>query len=237
MSRLDGRATDELRKIAVETGFIDQAPDSVLFSIGRTKVLCTATIEVGVPKWLENRLPPQGWVTAEYSLLPRSTSSRTNRERRGARGRTYEIQRLIGRSLRAGIDMRRLGARSIIVDCDVLEADGGTRTASVTGGWIALRRAVNHLIESGEMRRDPMLSPVAAVSVGLVDGEPLLDLCYEEDSVADVDMNVVMNGDGDLIELQATAEGRPFSRDQMEELIDLAAGGISQLVEVQLNAE
>jgi ribonuclease PH len=233
MTRVDGRTASDLRDVTVETGFIDQAPESVLFSMGRTKVLCTATISEGVPKWLENRLPPQGWVTAEYSLLPRSTSSRTHRERRGAGGRTMEIQRLIGRSLRAGIDMNRLGARSVIVDCDIIEADGGTRTASVTGGWIALHRAVHALVERGDIRRDPMTSPVAAVSVGLVDGEALLDLCYEEDSVADVDMNVIMTGDGDLIEVQATAEGRAFSREQMEELLDLAASGIDELVKVQ----
>jgi ribonuclease PH len=203
--------------------------------MGRTKVLCTATVNEGVPKWLENRLPPQGWVTAEYSLLPRSTGSRTNRERRGPGGRTQEIQRLIGRSLRAGVDMRRLGARSVIVDCDILEADGGTRTASITGGWIALKRAIGPLVEKGQLRRDPMLSPVAAISVGLVDGEALLDLCYEEDSVADVDMNVVMNGDGELIEIQATAEGRAFSREQLHELLDMASDGIQELVSVQMD--
>jgi ribonuclease PH len=144
-----------------------------------------------------------------------------------------EIQRLIGRSLRAGVDMRRLGARSIIVDCDILEADGGTRTASVTGGWIALKRVINAMVESGEIRRDPMLSPVAAVSVGLVDGEVMLDLCYQEDSTADVDMNVIMNGDGDLIEVQATAEGGPFSREQHEMMLDLAGEGIATLVDIQ----
>ena len=233
MSRIDGRTDRQLRDVKVETGFIDQAPESVLFSLGRTKVLCTATVNEGVPKWMENRLPPRGWVTAEYSLLPRSTSSRTSRERRGVGGRTQEIQRLIGRSLRAGVDMNRLGARSIIVDCDILEADGGTRTASVTGGWIALKRVVDAMVKSGELRRDPMVSPVAAISVGLVEGETLLDLCYEEDSTADVDMNVIMNGDGDLIEVQATAEGRSFSREQLEELLDLAAEGIGTLVEIQ----
>jgi ribonuclease PH len=233
VTRLDGRASRDLRDITIETGFIDQAPESVLFSMGRTKVLCTATINEGVPKWLENRLPPQGWVTAEYSLLPRSTSTRTHRERKGLGGRTQEIQRLIGRSLRAGVDMNRLGARSIIIDCDILEADGGTRTGSVTGGWLALARAIRPLVESGEIRRDPLISPVAAVSVGLVDGEALLDLCYEEDSVADVDMNVVMNGRGDLIEVQATAEGHTFSRSQLEELLDLAHKGIDDLIELQ----
>ena len=233
MTRIDGRIARDLRKITIETGFIDQAPESVLISVGRTKVLCTATVTEGVPKWLENRLPPQGWVTAEYSLLPRSTNTRTRRERKGAGGRTQEIQRLIGRSLRAGVDMNRLGARSVIVDCDVLEADGGTRTASVTGGWLALARAIKPMLESGDLRRDPLISPVAAVSVGLVDGEALLDLCYEEDSVADVDMNVVMNGKGDLIEIQATAEGHTFSRSQNEELLDLAHKGIDQLIELQ----
>jgi ribonuclease PH len=233
MTRVDGRSPLDLREVRVETHYIEQAPESVLFSMGRTKVLCTATVNEGVPKWLENRLPPQGWVTAEYSLLPRSTNTRSQRERRGAGGRTQEIQRLIGRSLRAGVDMNRLGARSVIVDCDILEADGGTRTASITGGWLALARALKPLIDSGELRRDPLISPVAAVSVGLVDGEALLDLCYEEDSVADVDMNVVMNGRGDLIEVQATAEGHTFSRPQLEELLDLAHRGVDQLVEVQ----
>lgn len=233
MTRVDGRNPLDMRTAEVKTGFIEQAPESVLFSMGRTKVLCTATVTEGVPKWLENRLPPQGWVSAEYSLLPRSTGSRTQRERRGAGGRTLEIQRLIGRSLRAGVDMNRLGARSIIVDCDVLQADGGTRTASITGGWLAMARAIGTLVESGEIRRDPLASPVAAVSVGLVDGEALLDLCYEEDSVADVDMNVVMNEAGDLIEVQATAEGHPFSRSQLEELLDLARRGVDQLIVLQ----
>ncbi len=233
MTRIDGRSALHLREINVETGFIEQAPESVLLSMGRTKVLCTATVNEGVPKWLENRLPPQGWVTAEYSLLPRSTNTRTHRERKGAGGRTQEIQRLIGRSLRAGVDMNRLGARSVIVDCDIIEADGGTRTASITGGWLALARAIKPMVESGEIRRDPLISPVAAVSVGLVDGEALLDLCYEEDSVADVDMNVVMNGKGDLIEIQATAEGHTFSRAQLENLLDLAHRGVDQLIEVQ----
>jgi ribonuclease PH len=233
MTRIDGRSAMDLREVYVETGFIEQAPESILLTMGRTKVLCTATVSEGVPKWLENRLPPQGWVTAEYSLLPRSTNTRTHRERRGAGGRTQEIQRLIGRSLRAGVDMNRLGARSVIVDCDILEADGGTRTASITGGWLALARALKPMIESGEIRRDPFIAPVAAVSVGLVDGEALLDLCYEEDSVADVDMNVVMNGKGDLIEIQATAEGHTFTRGQMEDLLDLAHRGVDQLIEVQ----
>jgi len=233
MTRVDGRNPLDMRTAEVKTGFIEQAPESVLFSMGRTKVLCTATVTEGVPKWLENRLPPQGWVSAEYSLLPRSTGSRTQRERRGAGGRTLEIQRLIGRSLRAGVDMNRLGARSIIVDCDVLQADGGTRTASITGGWLAMARAIGALVESGEIRRDPLASPVAAVSVGLVDGGALLDLCYEEDSVADVDMNVVMNEAGDLIEVQATAEGHPFSLSQLEELLDLARRGVDQLIALQ----
>ena len=233
MNRLDNRSTRQMREVTVRTGFIDQAPESVLFSMGRTKVLCTATLTEGVPRWLEHRLPPQGWVTGEYSLLPRSTSSRTSRERKGAGGRTQEIQRLIGRSLRAGVDLRRLGARSVIVDCDILEADGGTRTASITGGWIALKRVIQPLVESGEIRRDPMTSPVAAISVGLVDNAVLLDLNYEEDSSADVDMNVVMNGEGDLIEIQATAEGRTFSRAQLDELLEVASEGIDALVAIQ----
>jgi ribonuclease PH len=237
MTRVDGRRPGELRPVSVRTGFIDRAPDSVLFSIGRTKVLCTATIEEGVPKWLENRLPPQGWVTAEYSLLPRSTSTRTQRDRKGPGGRTHEIERIIGRSLRAGVDMRALGARSIIVDCDVLEADGSTRTAAVTGGWMALSRAVGALVERGAIKRNPMLSPVAAVSVGIVDGEALLDLCYEEDSVADVDMNVVMNAEGMLIEVQATAEGQPFARPVLDELLTLASKGVEQLIEVQRHSK
>ncbi len=233
MTRVDGRNPLDMRTPEVVTGFMEHAPESVLFSMGMTKVLCTATVTEGVPKWLENRLPPQGWVSAEYSLLPRSTGSRTQRERRGAGGRTMEIQRLIGRSLRAGVDMNRLGARSIMVDCDVLQADGGTRTASITGGWLAMARAIRALVDSGDLRRDPLTSPVAAVSVGLVDGEALLDLCYEEDSVADVDMNVVMNEAGDLIEVQATAEGHTFSRAQMEELLDLAHRGVDQLIALQ----
>jgi ribonuclease PH len=226
----EGRRPDELRPVDVIPDFIEQAHGSVLISFGKTRVLCTATIEDGVPRWLVGT--GRGWMTAEYGMLPASTGERTAREARSGRqgGRTVEIQRLVGRSLRAAYDLQKLGERTIWLDCDVLQADGGTRTAAITGAWIALARAVK-----GMGLPEPV-DQVGAVSVGIVGGESLLDLDYEEDSSAEVDMNVVMRGDGMLIEVQATAERNAFSREQLDGLIDLAAAGIERLGAAQREA-
>jgi ribonuclease PH len=225
-----GRAADELRQIETIPDFVEQAHGSVLISFGRTRVLCTATVEEGIPRWLEGR--GRGWLTAEYGMLPASTGERTPREARAGRqgGRTVEIQRLVGRSLRAAYDLHALGERTIWLDCDVLQADGGTRTAAVTGAWIALARAARRLGLS-----EPA-DQVGAVSVGIVEGEKLLDLDYEEDASAEVDMNVVMTGAGRLVEVQATAEGKPFSRAELDELVELAAAGIERITAVQREA-
>ncbi|HEY3069711.1 MAG TPA: ribonuclease PH [Gaiellaceae bacterium] len=223
----EGRRPDELRPIDAAPDFVEQAHGSVLISFGKTRVLCTATVEEGVPRWLAGG--GRGWLTAEYGMLPASTGDRTAREARSGRqgGRTVEIQRLIGRSLRAAYDMEKLGERTVWLDCDVLQADGGTRTAAITGAWIALARAARR------MGLPEPADQVGAVSVGIVGGEPLLDLDYEEDSSAEVDMNVVMRGDGRLIEVQATAERNAFSREQLAALLDLAAGGIEELAAIQ----
>ena len=226
----EGRRPDELRPIEVVPDFVEQAHGSVLISFGRTRVLCTATVEEGVPRWLIGS--GRGWLTAEYGMLPASTGERTQREARSGRqgGRTVEIQRLVGRSLRAAYDLEDLGERTVWLDCDVIQADGGTRTAAITGAWIALARAAR------KMAFPLPAQQVAAVSVGIVGGEALLDLDYEEDSSAEVDMNVVMLGDGRLVEVQATAERNAFSRDQLDELTDLAAAGIEQLAVIQKEA-
>jgi ribonuclease PH len=226
----EGRQADELRAIEVVPDFVEQAHGSVLISFGRTRVLCTATMEEGVPRWLVGS--GRGWLTAEYGMLPASTGERTQREARSGRqgGRTVEIQRLVGRSLRAAYDLEALGERTVWLDCDVIQADGGTRTAAITGAWIALARAARRMAF-------PLPSDqIGAVSVGIVDGEALLDLDYEEDSSAEVDMNVVMRGDGSLIEVQATAERSAFSREQLNRLIDLASAGIEQLSALQREA-
>ena len=230
MSRPDGRAGGELRPVAYELGYQEWADGSVLFSMGKTRVLCAATLAEETPRWL--RGTGRGWVTGEYSMLPASTMERSSREVNKGRpgGRTQEIQRLIGRALRSVTDLDRLGERMVTVDCDVLQADAGTRTASITGGYLALALALRKLGDAwGGLLKDS----VAAVSVGLVDGEPRLDLCYEEDAGAEVDFNVVMTGGGALVEVQGTAEGEPFSRAQLEDLLDLAAAGIAQLSKVQ----
>ena len=226
----EGRRADELRPIEVVPDFVEQAHGSVLISFGRTRVLCTATVEDGVPRWLIGS--GRGWLTAEYGMLPASTGERTQREARSGRqgGRTVEIQRLVGRSLRAAYDLEELGERTVWLDCDVIQADGGTRTAAITGAWIALARAAH------KMAFPLPAQQVAAVSVGIVAGEALLDLDYEEDSSAEVDMNVVMLGDRRLVEVQATAERNAFSREQLDELTDLAAGGIEQLTAIQKEA-
>jgi ribonuclease PH len=226
----EGRRPDELRPIDVVPDFVEQADGSVLISFGKTRVLCTASIEDGVPRWLVGT--GRGWMTAEYGMLPASTGERSAREARAGRqgGRTVEIQRLVGRSLRAAYDLEKLGEHTIWLDCDVIQADGGTRTAAISGAWIALARAA---------RRKGLPAPVervGAISVGIVGGEPLLDLDYGEDSTADVDMNVVMRGDGRLIEVQATAERNAYTREELDRLIDLAASGIEQIFEVQARA-
>ena len=229
--RIDGRAWDEMRPIRMTPGFVDVAEGSVLIEMGNTRVLCNATVEDSVPAW---RLGSEaGWVTAEYAMLPRSTQQRTRRETRGPSGRTQEIRRLIGRSLRGAVDLDKLGERTIILDCDVIQADGGTRTASITGGYVALALAVQRLAAAGEVSRDVLCGGLAAISLGLVDGQLLLDLCYEEDSAAEVDFNIVMTGDGRLIEVQGTAEGTPFDRTALDAMLDLAERGIGQLLSLQ----
>ena len=231
--RPGGRTALQLRPLSLIPGFVQTAEGSVLVTLGNTRVLTNATIEPGVPGWLRNS--GRGWVTAEYAMLPRSTVTRTPRESERGKigGRTHEIQRLIGRSLRSAVDMQALGERTIILDCDVIQADGGTRTAAITGAAVALAMALNALVKAGTLTQSPLRQLVAATSVGIVDGTPLLDLCYEEDSQAEVDMNVVMTEDGGLIETQATAERGSFSRAQLGELIDLAESGLKEIFAAQ----
>jgi len=228
--RTDGRAADDLRPVRITRGFLPYAEGSVLIEMGNTRVVCSASLEDRVPPFLRNQ--GQGWLTAEYAMLPRATQTRTAREtgRGGPSGRTHEIQRLIGRSLRAVADMKVLGERTITIDCDVLQADGGTRTASITGAFIALNLAVNGLLKSGKLADSPMRNHVAAVSVGIVGGVPLLDLNYAEDSTADVDFNLVMTGAGAFIEIQGTAERNPFGDSALAELIGLGRSGITELI-------
>ena len=231
MNRADGRRPDELRPLLLEANWLEQPHGSVLYSQGKTKVLCTASIEEGVPRWLMGK--GRGWMTAEYSLLPASTGERTQREAsRGKQGgRTVEIQRLIGRAMRAVTDFQALGERTLWLDCDVLQADGGTRCAAICGAYVSARLALDRFGLS-----KALTGGIAAVSVGIVDGDPVLDLDYEEDSSAETDMNVVMTGDGRLVEVQATAERDPFSRELLDSLLDLAAGGIEELTAAQADA-
>ena len=231
--RPSGRDLSEMRPVSIETGVTKHAEGSCMIRVGDTHVLCTATIEDRVPPFIKGS--GLGWVTAEYGMLPRSTTSRMRREASTGKqgGRTVEIQRLIGRSLRAGVDRVALGERQITVDCDVIQADGGTRCASITGGWVALRLAVNKLMKTGEVISDPLVEPVAAVSCGIYAGQPVLDLDYPEDSEAGVDGNFIMTGSGRLIEVQMSAEGATFSRDEMGKLLDLAETGIGALVAAQ----
>ncbi len=228
--RVDGRKNDELRPVSVVPDFVIYPEGSVLIAMGQTKVLCNVTIENTVPHWMKKQGQAGGWITAEYALLPRSTHYRTTRETRGLKGRTQEIQRLIGRSLRAAFDLKKLGEITCIVDCDVLQADGGTRTAAITGAYLALAGALKSRVLAGELSEDAFLAPVAAVSVGIVGGEPMLDLCYAEDSAADADVNIVMNANGDFIEIQGTAEGKPFSGGAFNILLALGTKGIQELL-------
>ena len=230
MTRLDARLRDQVRPTSIDTGVQSYAEGSALISMGDTRVLCAVSVEESVPRFL--RGSGRGWVTAEYAMLPRSTHTRTRRETT-PRGRTQEIQRLIGRSLRAAVDMDRLGERTLTVDCDVLQADGGTRTAAITGAYVALHHALASIRESGDLDDIPVKSGVAAVSVGVVNGEAILDLCYEEDHRAEVDFNVVMTDAGEFIEVQGTAEDGAFSRARLDELLSLAEVGIAQLSEIQ----
>lgn len=234
--RPDQRQNSELRPVRIQTGYLLTAEGSVLIEAGNTRVLCAATVEDVVPQFL--RGSGRGWVTAEYSMLPRATTTRTPREWTKGRpsGRTLEIQRLIGRSLRAVVNLEALGERSIIVDCDVIQADGGTRTASITGAFVALALATRAMLQFGTLQSDPILDHVAATSVGIVNGATLLDLCYEEDSQASVDMNVVMTGQGEFVELQATGEKASFSDSQLAEMIALSRAGVRELIEIQRKA-
>jgi len=228
MSRADGRTNEALRPVEFKRGYLKHPEGSVLITTGETKVICTATLELGVPGWLNGS--GQGWVTAEYGMLPRSTNERMNRYK--VSGRTQEIQRLIGRSLRAAVDMKSMGENTIKIDCDVIQADGGTRTASITGAFVALCDALDYMVDLGLISKRPIIGNVAAVSVGLVKNETLLDLCYLEDSQADVDMNIVMR-DNEFVEVQGTGEGSTFKRAVLDEMLDLASKGISKLIDLQ----
>ena len=234
--RPNNRALDELRNISIETGVSPYAEGSCLIKCGNTHVLCTASVDENVPRWMKGK--GKGWVTAEYGMLPRATHTRGRREaaRGGQGGRTMEIQRLIGRSLRAGVDLAKLGERQIILDCDVIQADGGTRTASITGAWVALKIACAHLVKEGKIEADPITDQIAAVSCGIVDGSCRLDLEYIEDSGAQADANYVLSGTGGIIEVQASAEDTPFSTDEFSELMRLAQKGIGELCTLQTSA-
>lgn len=231
--RHDGRKANELRKVSIKKGFLKNAYGSCLIEMGNTKVICTATVEEKVPHFLKNG--GKGWLTAEYGMLPASCSERIMRESSKGKpsGRTQEIQRLIGRSLRSIVDLKKIGERTIWIDADVLQGDGGTRTAAITGSFIALAEAIEKLMKGGILDESPILDYIAAVSVGIVDGKPMLDLCYVEDSKAEVDMNVVMTGKGKFVEVQGTAEGQPFDKKEMDQLLLLAKSGIGQLNTIQ----
>lgn len=234
--RIDGRKPSELRQVEFIPNFVDYPEGSILIAQGNTRILCNVTIEHGVPNWMKSNNIPGGWITAEYAMLPRATHQRTPRESSMPSGRTQEIRRLIGRSLRAAIELEKLGPHTCIVDCDVLQADGSTRTAAITGGFVALAIALKRLTNQGILIDDVITKQVAAVSVGILNHQPILDLCYEEDVAADVDANIVMTSQGDYVELQATAEKHPFSYQKMQELLNLARVGIARLMELQVIA-
>lgn len=230
--RFGGRAASQCRPLKITPNFTSMPHGSALIEFGETKVLCTVTVEDFVPHWLRGTRG-QGWLTAEYSLLPGSTNERSRRERQNTSGRTHEIQRLIGRALRSSLDLKLIGERTITVDCDVLQADGGTRTASITGGYIALRLAVERLLKNGKIKTNPLRDCVAAISVGMFENQVLVDLDYAEDTRADVDMNIVMTGSGELLEVQGSAEKRPFSRDQFSKMLDMGWGALQDVFEEQ----
>ncbi len=234
--RPSGRNTDQIRPVTIDIDVTKHAEGSCLIKCGDTHVLCTASLEERVPPWIRNS--GLGWVTAEYGMLPRATGSRNRREAAAGKqsGRTQEIQRLIGRSLRAGVDRVALGERQITIDCDVLQADGGTRCASITGGWVALRLAVNKLLKAGDVKSDPITDHIAAISCGIYGGQPIVDLDYEEDSMAGTDANFVMTGSGGMVELQGSAEGATFTRSEFDHLMDLAEKGVAELIEAQTKA-
>jgi ribonuclease PH len=231
--RPDGRKNNEIRAVKIQRNFLETAEGSALISMGNTKVICTATIEEKVPPFLKDQ--KRGWITAEYSMLPRATQSRTLRESAMGRisGRTHEIQRLIGRALRSVVDLLAIGERTIWIDCDVIQADGGTRTAAITGAFICLSDALKYALRNGLIAKTPLRDYLAAISVGVVNGKPVLDLCYAEDSIAEVDMNIVMTGSGRFVEIQGTAEGTPFSKDTLDSLLTLAQEGINKLIDIQ----
>jgi len=233
MPRSDGRNNDQLRPVVFKPDYVEYPEGSVLVSLGKTRVLCNVSIEEKVPAWLDDPELSRGWITAEYALLPRSTTTRVKRETMGLSGRTQEIKRLIGRSLRAGFDLNLLGKRTLIVDCDVIQADGGTRTAAITGGYVALRLALAKLIHKKLLSPEVILSPVAAISVGMLSGEVFLDLNYQEDASAEADLNIVMNQTGDFIEVQGTGEGATFSRSDLDIMLNFAEMGIQQLFSLQ----
>ena len=236
MTRIDGRSPDQLRPVRFTRGWLDHAEGSVLVEFGKTRVLCAASVTVGVPRW--RRDSGLGWVTSEYAMLPRATHTRSDRESVKGRlgGRTHEISRLIGRAVRAAVDYKALGENTVVLDCDVLQADGGTRTAAITGAYVALADAVTFLRNSGALPGEPLTRSVAAVSVGLIDGVPMLDLAYDEDVRADTDMNVVMTGDGRFVEVQGTAEGVAFDRAELDALLDLGERGCAELTRMQAEA-
>jgi ribonuclease PH len=236
VARIDGRTADQLRPVTITRNWLDHAEGSVLVEFGRTRVLCAASVEQGVPRWRKGS--GLGWLTSEYAMLPRSTHTRSDRESVKGRlgGRTQEISRLVGRSLRACIDLKSLGENTIQLDCDVLQADGGTRTAAITGAYVALGDAVRWLQEKGAVKGNPISTSVSAISVGVIKGEPMLDLCYEEDVAADVDMNVVMTGDGGIVEVQGTGERTTFDRPTLDRLLDLATSGCTDLARLQAAA-
>ncbi|MBF0331809.1 MAG: ribonuclease PH [Candidatus Omnitrophica bacterium] len=231
MTRLDGRKADQLRKVVVQKDYLKHAEGSCLISFGDTKVVCSASVEEGVPPFLKGK--GQGWVTAEYGMLPRSCTQRINREKGGGSGRTQEIQRLVGRSLRSVVDMKKLGERTVKIDCDVIQGDGGTRTASITGGYIALALALKKIMKAGLIKECPLIEQVAAISVGMQEGKALLDLNYVEDSKAEVDMNIVMLASGNFVEVQGTAEGKAFAKKDMDAMVKLAEKGIKELFVLQ----
>ena len=235
--REDGRKNDELRKIIITPDYLKHPTGSVLIEFGNTRVICCATIADEIPGWMRAQNVKGGWITSEYQLLPTSTGERVKRERKGVSGRTQEIQRLIGRSLRAACDLEKIPGKTIYIDCDVIDADGGTRCASISGAMVALNIAVKRLLKEGVLKENPIKANIAAVSVGILDDVSMLDLCYSEDSTAEVDMNVVMTSSGEFVEVQGTAEGKTFSRKQMDQMLDLAVKGNNEIFKIQENVE